>query len=767
MKKLLLTAFLISLLGGLSAQKYVYAIKADSTKLTGCDSNELIIENHTQNVPGFLFNTGNGRTQFRRGVFKLNDSMFVIGADTLTVPSPARSSWLLTGNSGIDTTYQFFGTNDNQPVIFHGGGYERMRLFANGDLGINTGPTDNTGFRLQVNGNVLANGSGHLLGNLAITNGFDVGPLSSTGIRIDTPVSYNSFIFEGSTQGWATNMFTFTSAFGNTPKDVYYQDGSIVKIQSGFRDANVGGLSGNTLYLNPTYNLLSGSAAMTLRGLYYNPVVTNLVAGSHHVAIETVSGDVLLGTTSGNTGIRRSTPNVLLDLPGPVNIDDTSAYNFNYHPVVKIGGWVGGDYYTNENLYTNVFLGDSTGLTISFPNYGTYVGNAAGQNDAGGFSTLFGYGAGMDNQGWHNVYVGFLSGQNSSPDDQGNAGYNTFVGNYSGTYSSGASNTFTGFNAGTSNTGSSNTFSGYNSGMDNRGNYNISLGYGAGSNNQSDSNIYLGVNAGSFNNGKNNIGMGASAGDGNAGSDNVLIGLKTGINNNGSNNTIVGAGSATDLNYTAARNGITLLGSNISVVTWRADGVYHASSSPISDATAIGYNSVVKTSNTMVFGDTAVNSWLFNTNAVASSGAALVVGNNSTNGNGAYLTTGGVWTNASDKNKKEHFQNLNTDEILSKIEQLPISRWNYKGLPEQHIGPVAQDFYQLFQVGTDDKTISTIDPSGIALAGIQGLYHKLQEAEQQKQEMTKQIDQLQERLDKLEKAIESAGQKKVKKRSIK
>ena len=49
----------------------VYTIKADSVKLTGCDSDELIIENHTQAVPGFLFNTGNGRTQFRRGLLNL------------------------------------------------------------------------------------------------------------------------------------------------------------------------------------------------------------------------------------------------------------------------------------------------------------------------------------------------------------------------------------------------------------------------------------------------------------------------------------------------------------------------------------------------------------------------------------------------------------------------------------------------------------------------------------------------------------------------
>jgi len=38
--------------------QYVYTIKADSVKITNCDSAELIIENHTQGVPGFLYNTG-------------------------------------------------------------------------------------------------------------------------------------------------------------------------------------------------------------------------------------------------------------------------------------------------------------------------------------------------------------------------------------------------------------------------------------------------------------------------------------------------------------------------------------------------------------------------------------------------------------------------------------------------------------------------------------------------------------------------------------
>lgn len=63
----------------------VYAIKADSVLLTGCDSNELIIENHTQNVKGFLFNTGKGRTIFQKGAVKISESSYLIGADTLTV----------------------------------------------------------------------------------------------------------------------------------------------------------------------------------------------------------------------------------------------------------------------------------------------------------------------------------------------------------------------------------------------------------------------------------------------------------------------------------------------------------------------------------------------------------------------------------------------------------------------------------------------------------------------------------------------------------
>jgi len=44
---------------------------------------ELILQNSTDTVPGFLFNKGMGRTKFQHGLIKLTDSTYLIGADTL------------------------------------------------------------------------------------------------------------------------------------------------------------------------------------------------------------------------------------------------------------------------------------------------------------------------------------------------------------------------------------------------------------------------------------------------------------------------------------------------------------------------------------------------------------------------------------------------------------------------------------------------------------------------------------------------------------
>jgi len=83
MKKLFVSA-VVCLAGFIAPAQYIYKIKADSILLTNDSCNaELNLENSTRNVCGFLFNKGNGRTEFRRGLIKLNDSTYIIGCDTL------------------------------------------------------------------------------------------------------------------------------------------------------------------------------------------------------------------------------------------------------------------------------------------------------------------------------------------------------------------------------------------------------------------------------------------------------------------------------------------------------------------------------------------------------------------------------------------------------------------------------------------------------------------------------------------------------------
>ena len=73
---------------------------------------------------------------------------------------------------------------------------------------------------------------------------------------------------------------------------------------------------------------------------------------------------------------------------------------------------------------------------------------------------------------------------------------------------------------------------------------------------------------------------------------------------------------------------------------------------------------------------------------------------------------------------------MSPSQILEKVVQLPISEWSYKADPTtRHVGPMAQDFYSAFNIGTDEKHISPIDEGGVAFAAIQALHQKLEEKE--------------------------------------
>ena len=83
----------------------------------------------------------------------------------------------------------------------------------------------------------------------------------------------------------------------------------------------------------------------------------------------------------------------------------------------------------------------------------------------------------------------------------------------------------------------------------------------------------------------------------------------------------------------------------------------------------------------------------------------------------------------SDRNAKENFAPVDGEEVLEKLANVPISTWNYReeDAAVRHMGPVAQDFYSIFGLGSTDTSIATIDTDGVALAAIQGLHGRSRE----------------------------------------
>lgn len=95
--------------------------------------------------------------------------------------------------------------------------------------------------------------------------------------------------------------------------------------------------------------------------------------------------------------------------------------------------------------------------------------------------------------------------------------------------------------------------------------------------------------------------------------------------------------------------------------------------------------------------------------------------------NGAFLSNGGTWTNASSRTLKHGFTAVATSDILQRVLQLPISTWEYLDSGEgRHLGPMAEDFHRLFGLAGGGRAIATVDADGVALAAIQGLNAKLE-----------------------------------------
>jgi hypothetical protein len=94
---------------------------------------------------------------------------------------------------------------------------------------------------------------------------------------------------------------------------------------------------------------------------------------------------------------------------------------------------------------------------------------------------------------------------------------------------------------------------------------------------------------------------------------------------------------------------------------------------------------------------------------------------------------------------KDEIVAVDGGEILDKLVKLPLATWRYTSdAPEvRHLGPMAEDFRAAFALGASDRTISSMDTRGVALAAVQGLHELVQK-------QSEEIRQLQARIAELE-----------------
>lgn len=403
MKRLLLLLGVIFTFTSIHAQ-FIHKIKADSVLITNDSCNaELNLENGTRHIKGFLYNKGNGRTEFRAGVIKLNDSLYLIGSDTLNlVGGIAKRAWLQDGNAfnALGT----LGTTDNNELRFITNNIERARFNTTGRLLIGKTVPDTTNAQLQVQGQ-----ASFYQGKLYTSNG---GYQSSASLRTPeylsfhtgwnvvgcqalTPTEFVKFRVESSGNSTATNGQYSTSdycgaivGFNNSlPINYNLADGrkqTLLITTTGTHGGTVAKQLGGDILIKPNVNGINystqfGNADVILQpagaGKVNIPDKNLLVGGAIGIGTTApvsrmhVNGtgrfDSVLSTTGRRIGLRSVAAGITLTDLDECIIGDASGGTFNVTLPTAVGR--NGQYYTikkKDNSVNSITINTTSSQTI-------------------------------------------------------------------------------------------------------------------------------------------------------------------------------------------------------------------------------------------------------------------------------------------------------------------------------------------------------------------------------------------------------------------
>jgi hypothetical protein len=130
---------------------------------------------------------------------------------------------------------------------------------------------------------------------------------------------------------------------------------------------------------------------------------------------------------------------------------------------------------------------------------------------------------------------------------------------------------------------------------------------------------------------------------------------------------------------------------------------------------------------------------------------------NLTGTTGCNLPAGsGVFNCTSSRSTKENFSEVNSKDVLAKIRRLNMSTWNYiaEGRESRHIGPMAEDFYKEFGLGTSDKSIGIQDLASVSLAGVKALEDRTEQLQTENSELKAKLSTVEDQLKKQQAQID-------------
>jgi hypothetical protein len=122
----------------------------------------------------------------------------------------------------------------------------------------------------------------------------------------------------------------------------------------------------------------------------------------------------------------------------------------------------------------------------------------------------------------------------------------------------------------------------------------------------------------------------------------------------------------------------------------------------------------------------------------------------------------GVFNCTSSRTTKENFLAVSGEDVLSRLRGLSVTTWNYisEGQQVRHLGPMAEDFYQAFRLGTGNTSIGVQDLAGVSLAAVKALEERTAQLQQkitEVEQLRAKLSTLEQRFAALEQYIQAGG----------